>query len=42
MACQGGVPRGDVGRGVGRQSTAAWGWCGERRLLWRVDGDFLA
>lgn len=42
MACQGGVSHSAVDRGVGRQSTAAWGWRGERRLLWRVDGDVLA
>ncbi len=32
MACQGGVSHSAVDRGVVRQSTAAWGWCGERRL----------
>ncbi len=26
MAWQGDVPSSDVGRGVGRQSAAAWGW----------------
>lgn len=31
-AWQGGVSHSAVDRGVGRQSTAAWGWCGERRL----------
>jgi hypothetical protein len=41
LACQGGVQCGAVGRDVGRQSTAAWGWCG-CSLLWSVDGDVLA
>lgn len=30
LAWQGGVPCGAVGRGVGRRSAAAWGWCGVR------------
>ena len=42
MAQRGGVPHSAVDRGVRRQSVVAWGWCGERRLLWRVDGDVLA
>ncbi len=41
MAQRGGVQCGAVGRDVGRQSTAAWGWCG-CSLLWSVDGDVLA